>query len=89
MKPQSFAGLFGAAPSVALATLGLTIISNGRLYAATEARSMTLGAVAFLVYTWSACWCMMRIEWKALTATTVLMPLWLATALGLRYIFLR
>ena len=33
-KPKSFAGLFGAAPSVALATLGLTIASQGKLYAA-------------------------------------------------------
>ena len=28
-KPKSFAGLFGAAPSVALATLGLTVASDG------------------------------------------------------------
>jgi hypothetical protein len=27
LKPKSFAGLFGAAPSVALATLGLTVAS--------------------------------------------------------------
>ena len=36
-KPKSFAGLFGAAPSVALATLGLAIMKDGREYAATEA----------------------------------------------------
>jgi hypothetical protein len=29
LKPKSFAGLFGAAPSIALATLGLTIAANG------------------------------------------------------------
>src|ERR1700687_4243106 len=28
LKPKSFAGLFGAAPSVALATLGLTIVTS-------------------------------------------------------------
>jgi hypothetical protein len=28
LKPKSFAGLFGAAPSVALATIGLTILSE-------------------------------------------------------------
>lgn len=39
-KPKSLAGIFGAAPSVAIATLGLTIISNGKAYAAFEARSM-------------------------------------------------
>src|ERR1700730_14946463 len=40
LKPKSFAGLFGAAPSIALATLGLTIAANGKMYAAAEARSM-------------------------------------------------
>jgi hypothetical protein len=34
LKPKSFAGLFGAAPSVALATLGLTIVADGKAYAA-------------------------------------------------------
>ena len=38
-KPKSFAGLFGAAPSVALATLGLTVSTEGARYVATEARS--------------------------------------------------
>jgi len=33
LKPKSFAGLFGAAPSVALATLGLTVASDGARYA--------------------------------------------------------
>jgi hypothetical protein len=50
LKPKSFAGLFGAAPSVALATLGLPILLAGRLYAAHEARSMIAGALAFFVY---------------------------------------
>jgi hypothetical protein len=36
LKPKTFAGLFGAAPSVALATLGLTIVKDGKLYASRE-----------------------------------------------------
>src|SRR5208282_1351416 len=36
-KPKSFAGLFGAAPSIALATIGITIAHYGKAYAATEA----------------------------------------------------
>jgi hypothetical protein len=39
-KPTAFAGLFGAAPSVALATLTLAIWKEGTLYAAVECRSM-------------------------------------------------
>ena len=34
LKPKSFAGLFGAAPSVALATLAMTVVSDGSSYAA-------------------------------------------------------
>jgi hypothetical protein len=50
LKPKSFAGRFGAAPSVALATLGLTIIADGKAYASIEARSMIVGACSFFVY---------------------------------------
>jgi hypothetical protein len=45
-KPKSFAGLFSAAPSVALASLGLAVLSKGKIYAAVEARSMILGGIA-------------------------------------------
>ena len=36
VKPKSFAGLFGASPSVALATLGLTIQASGKQFASAE-----------------------------------------------------
>jgi hypothetical protein len=50
VKSKSFAGLFGAAPSVALAALALTIATHGKLYTATEGRSMVAGAAAFFLY---------------------------------------
>ena len=50
LKPKSFAGLFGAAPSIALATIGLTASANGTHYAALEARSMIAGALGFFVF---------------------------------------
>jgi hypothetical protein len=50
LKPKSFAGRFGAAPSVALATLALTVATEGASYAATEARSMMAGAIALTAY---------------------------------------
>jgi hypothetical protein len=48
LKPNSFAGLFGAAPSVALATLSLTVLTEGKGTAALEARSMIVGGIAFV-----------------------------------------
>jgi hypothetical protein len=50
LKPKGFAGLFAAAPSVALATLSLTILTDGTSYATIEAKSMIAGALAFGCY---------------------------------------
>ena len=49
LRPKSFAGLFGAAPSIALASLALTIATEGKDYAALEARSMIAGVIAFFL----------------------------------------
>lgn len=88
-RPKSFAGLFGAAPSIALATLGLTILHEGHAYAATEARSMTLGATAFFIYASGVSFVLMRYKPPALTVTLALLPLWLGASLGLWAILLR
>lgn len=88
LKPKSFAGLFGAAPSVALATLGLTVAKEGATYAATEARSMMAGSIAFFVYASLVSWIMMRYKPKALWVTIGSMPIWLLVAFGLWYLWL-
>jgi hypothetical protein len=88
-KPKSFAGLFGAAPSVALATLGLTVVSSGKWYTATEARSMIAGAIAFFVYASWISSLTMRYKWKALVVTGSAMFLWFGTAFGLWFVVLR
>ena len=82
-RPKSFAGLFGAAPSIALATLGLTIASEGPRYAATEARSMILGAIAFLCYAAATTWLLWRYKPRALTATISLLPIWFGVSFAL------
>jgi hypothetical protein len=82
-RPKSFAGLFGAAPSVALATLGLTISSQGARYAAAEARSMILGAIAFLCYAAATSWLLWGYKPRALTATVSLIPIWFAVSFAL------
>jgi hypothetical protein len=89
LKPKSFAGLFGAAPSVALATLGLTIATEGPSYAATEARSMMAGAVAFFAYASLVSWVMMHWKLNVLLVTICSIPLWLGIAFGLWYVWLK
>jgi hypothetical protein len=82
-KPVSFAGLFGAAPSIALATLGLVIAKDGSAYASTECRSMIAGAVAFFAYCLFTIQCLMR--FRLPTGISVLLStlVWFLTAFGL------
>jgi hypothetical protein len=82
LKPKSFAGLFGAAPSVALATLGLTVVTDGKAYAAIEARSMIIGAAAFLIYAAVCARILAKHRWHALPVTVAGLALWLACAIG-------
>jgi len=89
LKPKSFAGLFGAAPSVGLATLALTSISDGKMYAALEARSMAAAAASFLIY---ACLCsrlLMRWQWHAAKTTIMALTVWFAVSSALWFAFLK
>ncbi len=88
-KPKSFAGLFGAAPSVALATLGLTISTEGARYAAIETRSMIAGAVAFVVYACFVSWMMMSGRFHAMLVTVSAVPLWACVAFAIWYLWIK
>lgn len=83
LRPKSFAGLFGAAPSVALASLAFTLHHEGKLYASVEARSMILGAFAFLAYAATVSWVLRRHKTGALPTTVCLMPIWFVVAFSL------
>jgi hypothetical protein len=89
LKPKSFAGLFGAAPSVGLATLALTIVADGKSFASTEARSMAAAAVAFFIYACVNGRLMMRSQWHALRSSITTLALWFALSFGLWFACLR
>lgn len=88
-KPTSFGGLFGAAPSVALATLALTISKDGKAYAGNECRSMMAGAVALCLYSILVSQLLARYRVSALKATLSALPLWFLTVFALSRLFLR
>jgi Protein of unknown function (DUF3147). len=88
-KPKTFAGLFGAAPSVALATLALTIAKEGKHFAALEARSMLAGAAALFLYSLAVSRLTMHWHWPALRATVSTLLVWFAAAFGLWWMCLR
>jgi hypothetical protein len=76
LRPKSFAGLFGAAPSVALATLGIAVYQHG-------AQAMIAGAIALAVYSVFVCHLLVRAKLRAVTATLLSLVVWLIVAFGL------
>ncbi len=87
LAPKSFAGLFGAAPSVALATLGIAVYQQGAGYAALQSHAMTAGAIALAVYSVVVCHLLIRAHVSALPATLISLAVWLIVAFGLLVIF--
>ena len=85
LRPKSFAGLFGAAPSVALATLGIALVQHDAHYTALQARAMIWGAVALVAYSIAVCQLLMRFRWNALPATLLALVVWLAVAFSLHF----
>ncbi|MBR0902628.1 hypothetical protein [Bradyrhizobium liaoningense] len=86
LKPKSFAGLFGAAPSVALATLGIAVYQHGAGYGAVQAGSMMMGAIALAIYSVIVCQLLVRARMSALPATITSMVVWFAAAFGLWFV---
>ena len=82
LRPKTFAGLFGAAPSIALATILITLSKEGAGFVAVEGRSMILGALAMAAYSWTACVLLHKFELTSLPATTAALLVWSLAALG-------
>jgi len=83
LRPKSFAGLFSAAPSIALATIGITIARHGADYAAVESHTMLFGALGFFVYASACSWILVHKKIHSLAATAALLPVWFGVSLGL------
>jgi hypothetical protein len=88
LRPKGFAGLFGAAPSVALATLTLTLLTQGKEYAALEARSMIAGASAFLLYALACVYLLAKKHRRAAPTALAMLVVWGTCACGLWALFL-
>ncbi len=88
-RPRSFAGIFAAAPTVALASLGLAFVMGQLPKIPVEGRSMLAGAVALGVYSLFTSYLTAKLSWHSLAATILGYVVWFAVALGLWFIFLR
>ena len=82
LRPKSFAGLFAAAPSIAIATLLITLSHKGAPYAAVEGRSMIVGAFALAAYSWVVSVLLKKFMLSTWTATMAALVVWFVAALG-------
>jgi hypothetical protein len=89
LRPKTFAGVFGAAPSVALATLGLTFISKGPVVASINGRSMMAGAAALAVYGVFTSQILVRSHGNVSVVAAASTGVWLLVAFGLWGVFVR
>ena len=87
LRPKSFAGLFSAAPSVALVTLALAFQNQGSDYVAAEARAMVFGSIALAIYAGLVCHLLMRKRWSAGAASSTALLAWFGVSSGLLMIF--
>ncbi|SDZ16972.1 Protein of unknown function [Micromonospora pattaloongensis] len=78
LPPTWFAGMFSAAPSVALGSLLTTVAFDGAAEAAASARGMQIGAVAFTVYCLVAAPMLRR--WGAYRGSWIALVVWASVA---------
>lgn len=75
-RPRNFAGLFGAAPSVALASITLTVHREGAGFATIEARSMIFGAIALLLCAYALSQLVVRLQVGNLAIASIIYGVW-------------
>ncbi len=84
IQPKSLAGIFGAAPSVAIATLALAFAAApGAAGVALQGTAMIAGALALIVYCLLTAWLMRREGLPAWLAAGLSWAQWAAVAVGL------
>ena len=83
LEPKTFAGIFGAGPSVAIASLALAFHDNGTRYVAAEAEAMVVGALALAIYASSCVLSTQRRGVPVWLGAAISWTAWLAAALGL------
>lgn len=86
VRPKRFAGIFGGAPSVALATLALSAAKSGPLTASLEARSMILSSLGFVLYVCVAQRALATGRWSPMLVSVAALGIWALAAVAAGFI---
>lgn len=81
-KPKSFSGVFGGAPSIAIAGLALTWWLEGSREVGNQARAMFFGAIAMFIYSIACMILIRKTKLPAWVGAGVLWSVWLMAAFG-------
>jgi uncharacterized membrane protein (GlpM family) len=87
LKPKAFAGLFAAAPSVALTSLVITALTSGPSKAAISSRGMIAGAVGMIAYCVAASFLVKR--FGAIAGSVMAWAAWIVAAFTSFWFFIR
>jgi hypothetical protein len=79
-QPKTFSGIFGSAPSVAVASLALAFGSKTRGEVALLGRSMVIGAIALLIYGAVCVFATKREKWPLWACAFSAWAAWFASA---------
>jgi uncharacterized membrane protein (GlpM family) len=87
LRPKWLAGLFSAAPSIAIAGLIVTVVDKGDHAASQAALGMVFGAAGFVVF--AACARPLLSRFHAVLASALACVAWVVVALGSFLLVLR
>jgi hypothetical protein len=87
LKPKVFAGLFAAAPSVALTSLVITVLTTGPSKAAISSRGMIAGATGMIAYCIAASYLVKR--FGATAGSVLAWAAWIVPSVVVYGLFLR
>jgi hypothetical protein len=87
LQPKKFAGIFAAAPAVAVASLGISIATKGASVAHANALGMMAGGAGMVVYCLVAVFVLRRMH--ALLGSILVMPAWAVVAGGSLFVLTR
>jgi uncharacterized membrane protein (GlpM family) len=87
LRPKWLAGLFSAAPSIAVASLIVTVFDKGDTHASIEATGMIFGAVGFVVF--ASLVRPLLAKMHAVLASAIASLAWIGIAVGGYLIFYR
>jgi hypothetical protein len=87
LKPKIFAGLFSAAPSIAMASLVITAMASGHIKASAAAIGMIAGAIGMVAFCVAASLIVGRLG--SIAGSGLAWLAWLTCAGTIGWIFLR